>query len=131
MEWPIRKELLGRLWQALGPVDASPGGDEALAWRFFSHAQVRLAILLLFSLLFYLLRLGAKVLEGDEATYALLSKTIALSGDWTSFSLNGEPYLKKPPLYFWLTALVFDESGHFGEAYARISAKRRPVLGPR
>ena len=28
-------------------------------------------------------------------------------GDWTIPHLNGVPYLEKPPLYFWLTALAF------------------------
>jgi 4-amino-4-deoxy-L-arabinose transferase-like glycosyltransferase len=28
-------------------------------------------------------------------------------GDWIVLHVNGLPYLEKPPLYFWLTALAF------------------------
>ena len=107
MEWPIRKELLDRAWKRLDPEEPAPVENDAPGWRLLSRPLVHVSLLLAFSLLYHLARLGTKVLEGDEATYALLSKTITLTGDWTHLSLNGEIYLRKPPLYFWLGALVF------------------------
>src|SRR6185369_15646699 len=39
--------------------------------------------------------------------YATIARTIARTGEWTHLTFNGDPYLNKPPLHFWLNALVF------------------------
>src|SRR5262245_1309383 len=46
-------------------------------------------------------------LDPDEGLYATVSLEMARDGDWVMPHANGLPYLEKPPLYFWLTALTF------------------------
>ena len=53
----------------------------------------------------------------DAVVYALLSKTIAVSGDWVNLTLLGEDWLDKPHLPFWLTALSFKVFGINSFAY--------------
>lgn len=47
----------------------------------------------------------------DEAGHSLVAREILDSGQWLSLQLDGEPYLKKTPLKFWLTALTFKAFG--------------------
>lgn len=43
----------------------------------------------------------------DEAIYAKVSKNILIRNDWQTLSWqNNVPWFEKPPLYFWLSALV-------------------------
>jgi len=46
-------------------------------------------------------------LDPDEGLYATIALEMARDGDWVMPHANGLPYLEKPPLYFWLTALTF------------------------
>jgi 4-amino-4-deoxy-L-arabinose transferase-like glycosyltransferase len=50
-------------------------------------------------------------LDGDPAMYATIARTIVDSGEWTHLTFNGVPYVNKPPLHFWLNALVFAVAG--------------------
>lgn len=64
---------------------------------------VLLAILLLF-----LFRLGANGLfDPDEGRYAAASANMNRSGDYVVPSLQGFPYLEKPPVTYWATAASF------------------------
>ncbi len=44
---------------------------------------------------------------GDSITYAALSQHIAMSGNWSDLVLDGQDWLDKPHLPFWITALFF------------------------
>ncbi len=44
---------------------------------------------------------------GDSITYAALSQHIASSNDWSSLILDGQDWLDKPHLPFWITAVFF------------------------
>ena len=68
-------------------------------------------ILLALGLLFFLPKLGMPLLDPDEGLYADISYEMLAGGDWVIPHLNGLPYLEKPPLYFWLTALTFQLLG--------------------
>ncbi len=46
-------------------------------------------------------------LAGDPAMYGTIARTILDTGEWTHLTFNGVPYVNKPPLHFWLNALVF------------------------
>lgn len=50
--------------------------------------------------------LGLELLDPDEGLYADIARTMYLTGDWVMPRFNGLPYLEKPPLLFWLTALT-------------------------
>ena len=67
--------------------------------RFLAAALVLLgATLLLFA------RLGAASLDGDEVTYALVSRGCAQQGECVPPRIFGRPFLNKPPLLFWSMA---------------------------
>ena len=68
-------------------------------------------ILLALGLLFFLPKLGMTLLDPDEGLYAEIPLEMVTSGDWIIPHVNGLPYLEKPPLYFWLTALTFELFG--------------------
>jgi 4-amino-4-deoxy-L-arabinose transferase-like glycosyltransferase len=53
----------------------------------------------------------------DAIVYALLAKTMAVSGDWVNLTLLGEDWLDKPHLPFWVTALSFRVFGINSFAY--------------
>ncbi len=52
-------------------------------------------------------KLGEGSLDADPVVYASVAKHMAETGDWMSMQLGNEPYFNKPPLMFWLTALIF------------------------
>ncbi len=66
-----------------------------------------LLLVLFFSSFILLWRLGENhLIEFDEAIYAVIAKNIVKSGDFLRLTLRGDvPWLDKPPLYFWLSAL--------------------------
>jgi hypothetical protein len=43
----------------------------------------------------------------DEPRYASIARAMAESGDWITPRLDGEPWLEKPPLLYWLSATGF------------------------
>jgi len=47
----------------------------------------------------------------DEATYAEVAHEAVASGSYLNFTWNGEPYLKKPPMLFWMMAAAFKAFG--------------------
>jgi 4-amino-4-deoxy-L-arabinose transferase-like glycosyltransferase len=57
------------------------------------------------------------ILEPDGALYACISKNIAKSNNWVDLFGNGEPFLDKPHLPFWITALSFKCFGYNSFAY--------------
>ena len=48
---------------------------------------------------------------GDSITYAALSQHIALNNDWANLMLDGQDWLDKPHMPFWITALFFKLGG--------------------
>lgn len=60
---------------------------------------------------FVLLGLGGYgILDNNEGLYAEIPREMLASGDWRMWvipHLNGLPYMEKPPLLYWLTALSF------------------------
>ncbi len=67
----------------------------------------------------YFLCLTRLPLIRAEAHYALIPLEMLRSGDWLTPTLNGVPYLDKPPLLFWLNGLIFLAWGA-SEAGARL-----------
>jgi 4-amino-4-deoxy-L-arabinose transferase-like glycosyltransferase len=63
--------------------------------------------------------LSYPLFEPDESRYAQIAQEMIASGDWVTPTLEGRPYLDKPPLLYWLTALSFKAFGA-GEMAARL-----------
>ena len=73
--------------------------------------QSAVYMLLALSLLLFVPKLGMPLLDPDEGLYAEIAREMLTSGDWVIPHVNGLPYLEKPPLYFWLSALTFQLFG--------------------
>jgi len=50
---------------------------------------------------------GRPLYEPDEGRYAEVPREMSSGGDWVIPHLNALAYLEKPPLQYWLTALVY------------------------
>ena len=106
MEWPLRKESLDSFWKNLEAQARSPESDSR--FPILSRPVVHVTLLVMLSLVFCLAGLSInKTLEGDQALYALIPKTITMTGEWIHLTFNGEPYFNKPPLNFWISAAIF------------------------
>jgi 4-amino-4-deoxy-L-arabinose transferase-like glycosyltransferase len=70
--------------------------------RFGTHATV--AVLLLLGLTVFFSRFWEADLYDDGLLYATISREMARGGDWMTPHWGVDPYFKKPPLVFWLTA---------------------------
>ena len=49
--------------------------------------------------------------EPDEGRYVQIPKEMLDRGDWLTPILQGEPYLDKPPLFYWLVMLAYTAFG--------------------
>src|SRR5439155_9997210 len=56
-------------------------------------------------------RLDFRLLEPDEGRYAEIAREMLVRGDWVVPHLQGEPYLDKPPLLYWLVVLSYKAFG--------------------
>src|SRR6059058_5537845 len=52
--------------------------------------------------LLFFSRLDLPLLEPQEARYAEIPRQMLDRGDWLTPVLHGQPYLDKPPLFYWL-----------------------------
>lgn len=64
------------------------------------------AAVLIYLLLFFGLA-DTGLLGPDEPRYAAIGREMALSGDWVTPRLWGEPWFEKPALLYWMAALGF------------------------
>lgn len=67
-----------------------------------------------------LIHLGLMTLIGDEGIRADVALEMLLSGNYLVPTINGEPYLNKPPLYNWILAGAFTLLGRADEWAARL-----------
>jgi hypothetical protein len=108
---PISTHLLPRgllgwfpfIWsRALFPGTSSPGSPVRLVSL--------LLVLILPALLLYPC-LNFHLLEPDEGRYAQIPREMLARGDWVVPHLQGQPYLDKPPLLYWLVMLSYSIFG--------------------
>jgi 4-amino-4-deoxy-L-arabinose transferase-like glycosyltransferase len=86
------------------------------------------AILLALTLALSVFRLGAVPLIGpDEPRYARVAVEMHRSGSWVIPTLQGEPWLEKPPLYYWLAGGSFSVLGET-ETAARLPSVLAALL---
>ena len=77
----------------------------------------------------FFFRLGAIGLVGpDEPRYAQVAREMAVTGDYVTPHLGGEPWFEKPVLYYWLTALAYKLHG-VDESAARFASVVSAALG--
>jgi len=74
------------------------------------------------------LGLASPLLEVDDARYAEVPRAMAASGDWVLPSLDGTPYVEKPPLWYWIDAASYEIFG-LSEAAARLPMLLFAALG--
>ncbi|MFI5347160.1 MAG: ArnT family glycosyltransferase [Elusimicrobiota bacterium] len=75
-----------------------------------------------------LLGLTSPLLEVDDARYAQVPAEMAASGDWVLPTLDGTPYVEKPPLWYWTAASSYKVFG-VSEATARLPMLLFALLG--
>ncbi|MGE3806745.1 MAG: ArnT family glycosyltransferase [Gemmataceae bacterium] len=66
--------------------------------------------------------LSFHLFEPDEGRYAEIPREMLERGDWIVPYLQGEPYLEKPPLFYWLVMLSFGCFGAFDWAARLVPA---------
>jgi len=81
-------------------------GRRVMDLNDFSHKQ-RIFLLLLWTLGILWVRAWMGDLYSDPLTYACIAKDMAENNHWFSPMLEGQPYLNKPPFYFWFVAVSF------------------------
>ena len=69
-----------------------------------------LAVLVVASPLFFW-RLGQPGFSDTEGMFAEPAREMVVTGDWVTPRMNGEPFLTKPPLMYWLSAALFTLTG--------------------
>jgi 4-amino-4-deoxy-L-arabinose transferase-like glycosyltransferase len=74
--------------------------------RLLSDEKYRWGVLALSAGLIFFAYSNGTRLRTDPILYAAIARTMADSGDYTSLRLYDEPYYLKPPLLFWLSALM-------------------------
>jgi 4-amino-4-deoxy-L-arabinose transferase-like glycosyltransferase len=72
-----------------------------------------LLVVLLFAAAVYLgcVLSPPSLMDDVDAVQAQIAHTMLTSGDWVTARLDGVPYLEKPPLLYWMTAISFEILG--------------------
>lgn len=87
------------------PVHVSALGDDLPG-----DMTRRLLLLLILIAPLYVWRLDRPGFSDTEGMFAEPAREMVVSGDWVTPRMNGEPFLTKPPLMYWLPATVFTGS---------------------
>src|SRR5215469_11987067 len=59
------------------------------------------------------------LIGADEPRYAQVAREMLQRNDWITPTLGGQPWLEKPPLYYWQVMVVYKALG-VNDATARI-----------
>ncbi|MBE3605020.1 glycosyltransferase family 39 protein [bacterium] len=105
------------------PEDSAAGGD------WMPRAGLGLAVVGALSALLFFYHLGAYGLwEPDESRYAEIAREMLASGNFIVPHLNYVPYVEKPPLLYWLTAIAMRLFG-INEFAARFAGALAALAG--
>ena len=121
-----------------------PSQSENPATRPIAKEAIGVAIVAALGIVVFFFHLGTYGLwEPDEARYAEIAREMLALRDFVVPHLNYVPYIEKPPLLFWLTALAIRSFGvnEFAARFVNASAAltgvgavyffSRRVFGPR
>ncbi len=104
----------------MADIETSARPDFDREPRFVARRDAALILGLQFLLLAF--RLGQIPLLGpDEPRYARVAIEMSRAGELVTPTLGGEPWLEKPPLYYWLAGIAYRGLGE-NEAAARLPA---------
>ncbi len=77
--------------------------------------------LVLFCYLFLFLNLGSyRLIDIDETRYVNIARAMFFNNDFITPYLNYEPFLEKPPLFYWLIVFLYKLTGSTDEFVSRI-----------
>ncbi len=95
--------------------------DEVMPVSQWTPRQEMIASLILMLACFVVLlpNLSYPLIDPDETRYAQIAFEMNASRDWVTPTLNGQAYLDKPPLMYWVTAASFQWLGN-NETAARL-----------
>jgi 4-amino-4-deoxy-L-arabinose transferase-like glycosyltransferase len=80
-------------------------------WVEGTHTCWGIALLLFTTCLFFWGIWSLPLSDPDAGMYADIGTRMAASGDWMTPRFNGLRYLEKPPLLYWLIALIYRLTG--------------------
>ncbi len=92
------------VWEQVLFPGAAPTG-EPWRWRPFATIFFLSGVLLYPCVSFHLF-------EPDEGRYAQIPREMLTAGEWIVPTLQGEAYLDKPPLFYWLVMLSYSLFGY-------------------
>ena len=75
-----------------------------------THDGTRREVAVFFALALVVLALGAwqrDLFDADEGRYASVAWNMVASGDWVTPQLEGMPFMDKPPLVYWVQAVLY------------------------
>lgn len=81
---------------------------------------LHLCLLSALGALLFLPSFAAEELDDEEGRRAVPAREMIESGDWILPRVFGEPYLNKPPLFFWSVAAASSVTGGVNEAATRL-----------
>jgi len=115
------KEVLHNFSTKVEDGFLKPFGEKALG-AIKKHPDVFCLLLLgLLCLVFLFFGLNFyPLMDVDETRYAVMSRDLIHSFDLNSLMLNYEPFLEKPPLYFWLVGGSIKLLGQFSAFAVRL-----------
>jgi 4-amino-4-deoxy-L-arabinose transferase-like glycosyltransferase len=93
-----------------------------------SSLRLLTAVLFLGAILIFWNLAGDALIHWDEGRTAERAREILVFNDWLTIHLNYRPDFAKPPLYYWLTALLYQIIG-VNEFAARFCSALFGVLG--
>src|SRR5215471_7422555 len=80
-------------------------------------ARTDLLLLVAFCGFLFFYGLGSFELVGaDEPRYAQVAREMLDRGDWVTPTLQGQPWLEKPPLYYWQAMIAYRAGRAFSAA---------------
>ncbi len=99
-------------FSGLGRKIVTPRLFPPFPWALWPGPWREAAVLVILGALILFRGLGNPgLMDPDEGRYAEIAREMVQGGDWLVPRLNSVPYLEKPPLVYWLTALSFTVFG--------------------